>query len=199
MSLRLLTAGLVAALPLASVPAATAADLYDPYEYGYSDTPYDDPRYADIYRHPKPPLPPLGPEPPFVEHCAEKDYDCPKKRWHAQPYKDHYYPPRHHRGRGEYLEPLPPPGFRDYRPRKAHLPPACLPRHEIRRALKHDGWSDLHDIEFGKRLAFVTARRPNGSIYRLEVDRCDGEVVRAERIDRADAHAWSRRKVYPTY
>jgi hypothetical protein len=187
MSLRLLTAGLVAALPLAAIPAASAADLGPPSDYGYSESPYDDPRYADIYRDPKPPY-----APPFRKPCAERDYGC---------YDEGYDPPAHGKWRGEYLEPLPPPPeFDEYRPRKAYLPPACLPRHEIRRALIEDGWSDLHDFEFGKRKAFLTARRPNGSLYRLEVDRCDGEVVRAERIEHAHAHSWSsRRKGYPTF
>ena len=191
MSLRLLTAGLVAALPLAAVPAATAADLGGPPEYGYSESPYDDPRYADIYRDPKP---------SFAKPCFERDYGCPGRQGYARPYGEPYDPPRHGKWRGEYLEPLPPPQeFDSYRPRKAYLPPACLPRHEIRRALADDGWSDLQDFDFGKRRGFLTARRPNGSLYRLEIDRCDGDVVRAERID-ADEHAWSsRRKAYPTY
>lgn len=206
MSLRLLAAGLVTALPLAVNPStATAADLYDPFESGYSGSPYDDPRYADIYRKPKPYHRPHYGEPPVDElYEPPHDYDpeplYPGPRRYAKRYDERSYG-RPNRWRGERLEPLPePPEFDPYAPRKAHLPPGCLSRHELRRELARDGWSDFHDFSADGKLAFVNARRPNGALYRLEVDRCAGEVVNASRIEGpSDSYAWRRREVYPTY
>lgn len=188
MSLRLLIAGLVVTLPFANLPAAEAADLYDPYERGYSGSPYDDPRYADIYRHPKPPYPPA--EPPWAERY-EEEHDSGERY-------GTYDPPAPHKWRRDYLEPVPAPNF-DYRPKHAGLPPVCLPPHEIRRVLIRDGWSDLRKIEIEGDVAVATARRPNGTLYRIELDRCDGEIVRAERIETEREHAWSRRRFDPTY
>ena len=174
MSLRLLMAGLVVSLPLASLSVANAADLYAPYERGYSGSPYDDPRYADIYR-PKPSYPP-------VEEWTEE-------------YEEEEYSERF----GKY-DPPPPKWKRDYyKPKKAALPPVCLPPHEIRRILIRDGWSDFRKIEVEDDVAFAIARRPNGTLYRIEVDRCDGEIVRAERLDVENDHAWSRDRFAPLY
>lgn len=185
MVVRLMAAGLFAATVMAGAHAASAADLSGPYG-SRSDSLYDDPRYADIYRAPKPPpLPPYG---------------APS---HREPYfeePDDYEGPRRHR-HSEYLEPMPhPPGFDDYRPRNAHLPPGCLPSFEIRQELIRDGWSDLHDFEVREDFVFITARRPNGSLYRLKVDRCRGDVERAKRIEEeGDSYAWRRRELYPAY
>lgn len=177
MSLRLLMAGLLVSLPLGSLPAANAADLYTPYERGYSGEPYDDPRYADIYRHPKPSYPPAE---EWAEEYAEEEYSSERF--------------------GKYVPPPPPEWKRDYyRPKKAALAPVCLPPHEIRRVLIRDGWSDFRKIEVDDDIAFAIARRPNGTLYRIEVDRCDGEIVRAERLDVENEHAWSRDRFAPMY
>ena len=208
MSLRLLAAGLVTALPFAThAPIAAAADLLDPFESGYSASPYDDPRYADIYRRPQPFDPPDHGEPPVdgfyetpPEFDAEPPYPGPKryiKRYDKRPYgwsgKD--------RWRGEYLEPLPgTPDFGPYAPRKAHLAPGCLSHQELHRELIRDGWSDFRDFSVRGKSALVNARRPNGTLYRLEVDRCAGEVVSASRMEGSpDSYAWRRRGVYPAY
>lgn len=208
MSLRLLAAGLVIALPIAVNPStAAAADLYDPFESGYSGSPYDDPRYADIYRTPKPYHRPYSGEPPADElDDAPRDLDAgppyPGLERYAKPHdKRPYGWSDRHRWRGEYLEPLPPPpAFDTYHPRKAYLAPSCLPHAELHRELVRDGWSDFHDFSVSGKRALVNARRPNGTLYRLEVDRCAGEVVSASRIDGApDAYAWRGRGVYPKY
>ncbi len=199
MFLRSLAAGLVAALPLAGAPTAIAADLNGPYG-PTADSPYDDPRYADIYRDPVPPRyvqrPPAEPCPGYAEHCEDERYgyaeprDDDPRRWS-----------RSDRGDGEYLEPMPyAPGFEYRRTRRAYEQPECVPRREIRRELVRDGWTDFHDLEVRDGFAFITARRPRGQLYRLKVDRCDGEIVQARRLDYGDdSYAWRRREVYPTY
>lgn len=204
MYLRSLAAGLVAALPLAGAPAATAADIFRPYDPALAESPYDDPRYADIYRDRSPPPPPEYAEPPddpyYGRHGPRLRLD--ERYRQVEPGLE---PPgrwsRHRAWRGEYLEPLPhAPRFEELRPRRAAALPGCIPRHEIRRELVRDGWSDLHDLEFGHEVAFVTARRPNGRLYRLEIERCAGDIVRATRIEAdTDEYAWRRRERYPAY
>ncbi|HRD75551.1 MAG TPA: hypothetical protein PK264_06380 [Hyphomicrobiaceae bacterium] len=63
MSRRIALAGALACALLSAAPAANAADLGDRYAPGSAHDPYDDPRYADIYRHPPPPssYPPPAP------------------------------------------------------------------------------------------------------------------------------------------
>lgn len=184
MYLRWLTASLIAAaLPLAAAPAATAADIFRPDDPALSESPHDDPRYADIYKHPEPPPRYRGPD--IDEDYAEPPYKGPR-RW--RPYS-----------RSEYLEPMPYPPAEDYRPRRTFAGPGCAPRREVRHELIRDGWSDFHDLEIRDEFAFVTARRPSGQLYRLKVDRCDGQIERARRIEHEDAYAWRRREVYPAY
>lgn len=208
MSLRMLAAGLVTALPLALNPfTAKAADLFDPFESRYSGSPYDDPRYANIYRKPKPGHRPYYGEPPADELYeaphdldAEPPYPGPKR--YARPHdKRPYGWSGKDRWRGEHLEPLPQaPDLGDYHPRKAHLAPGCLSHQELHRELIRDGWSDFHDFSVSGKSALVNARRPNGTLYRLEVDRCAGEVESASRIDGSpDSYAWRRREAYPAY
>jgi len=199
MYLRSLATGLVAVLALAGAPAATAADLNGPYGPATADSPYDDPRYADIYRDPEPPR--YG-QPPLAEPCQEYTERCDEER--------HSYaePPDEHRRRwsgraeSEYLAPMPyAPRFEYRRTRRAEVQPECVPRREVRRELIRDGWSEFHDLEIRDGFAFMTARRPRGQLYRLQVDRCDGEIVQARRIDdRDEAYASRRRRgVYPMY
>lgn len=187
MYLRSLTAvATAAALFFAGATVAGAADIFRPDDFDLSESPYDDPRYADIYKHPEPALPRY--EPPSVyEEYEERSYEKPR-RWKRY-------------GEGEYLAPLPhPPSFDDYRPRRTFARPGCVPRDEARRELMRDGWSDFHDVEIRNEFAFMTARRPNGQLYRLKVDRCDGQVVTARRVEKeADTFAWRRREVYPSY
>lgn len=188
MYLRSLTAGVIAAaLSIAGATAAGAADIFRPDDPALSESPYDDPRYADIYKDPEPPLPPRYGPPSDYERYEEPAYEGPR-RWNRY-------------GEGEYLAPIPRrPSFDDYRPRRALARPGCVPRHEVRHELIRDGWSELHDVEIRNQFVFMTARRPNGLLYRLKVDRCDGQIVRARRIEHGeDAYAWRRREIYPSY
>jgi hypothetical protein len=154
------------ALAAICVPlAARAADLddrappYDPYASRYG-SPYDDPRYRDMYEHPAPP---------------------PRS---AAPYRYHgAYPPRS--TKDGYLPPMDgPPRFADHASRYAERVDACIPRGEAKRRLIEDGWSDFHDLDIRGHVALVRARRPSGRLFELEVDRCSGEIVRAMPLTR---------------
>ena len=198
MRLRWLAARVIALAVLASPAAALAADLDDdagaPHGRAGYDSPYDDPRYRDIYRLPDPPAP---------------RYAEPIERRYAEPpYREPPPPPYRSRGSSKddgYLEPMPaPPRFAPPRPRYAERPGECLTRHEIRTRLRDDGFSDFHDIEPRGRSVLVTARRPSGHLFDLEVDRCTGDILSARRLesDRGRPYAYEPppvRRYYRTY
>lgn len=145
--------GAVALLSLAGSAPAQAADL----GYGPSDryrSAYEDPRYQDLY----------GPPPGRIsrryvekeeieERYAEVDDDYDDKR-------------------------LAPPA-RVYR-HEDRFAYDCTPRHVIRDRLYREGWSDFQEIDVRRRVAVVEARRPNGLLHRLKIDRCSGEIVSAQ-------------------
>lgn len=171
---------LAAALLLGGRPSA-AADL----DYGYVPPPdrygsaYDDPRYRDLY----------APEPPRAYRFEPRPYAGVPPPGPVPPgyvYREH----------DRFAEWGPGPGWR--------MSAGCLPRREIRRRLIDEGWSDFHGIEITGPTARVSARRPSGELFRLKVDRCNGEVVRADRIRHHGPrpYAWrddSRRYERPYY
>lgn len=144
-------AAAVVAAVAASAHHARAADL----EYGPRDrysSPYDDPRYRDLY----------GDSRRYTERYRyeERSYRPPYNG-----YRDDDLPER------RYAE--------DYR-----YGTACLPRHEVRRRLRDQGWNDFHDIELRTDVALLRARRYSGELYDLKIDRCTGAVVHARPLDR---------------
>ena len=169
------SAGLLSLAALLSLSAAVnAADIFDGRR---ASSPYDDPRYGDIYQHPTPP--PRYAEPRYVEPpIAEPRYIDPPR--YAEP---RYEPPRKyydeapvvpHRRYG-YLEPMNP---RHDHPRHDYRNgSSCVPQGEIKRSLINEGWVDFRDLELRGDVARVQARRPNGQLYVLKVDRCSGEIV----------------------
>jgi hypothetical protein len=158
-----LAASLLAA---ATTTGAQAADLYDgppPDRYGSA---YDDPRYADIYKYPKPPpyavVPP--PPPPYIGRPYAGP-PIPRERVYRE--DEHYYDgPR----RPSYFNP---------RRFAGH----CLPREEIKERLLRHGWHDFHDGDLHGDIAIVRARRPSGRLFMLSIDRCSGDVVNAEPLE----------------
>ncbi|MEZ5855200.1 MAG: hypothetical protein R3D67_10820 [Hyphomicrobiaceae bacterium] len=170
-----LSAGVVAAvLALAAAPA-TAADLDyrtvpPPDRYGSA---YDDPRYRDLY----------GPEPQRPYAYAPEPYEPPHVQRYEEPpvgpvppgyvYRDRYA--------GRYSEP------------EGRYGPACLPRHVIRRHLVRDGWSEFQDIDAHGPIARVKARRANGDLFQLKVDRCTGDIVKAQLLERYDVGPYAYR------
>jgi hypothetical protein len=150
-----------AALAAVATCAAVPASAAD-LGYGYGslkDVPDDDPRYSDVYRHPAPPPPRYAA--PYPPPAPV--YPAPPAPYYAGP------PPRVYDG---------------YAGR-----PDCLPRHVISSRLESRGWLDLHDLQVSGDVAHARARRPNGRIFDLTVDRCTGEVLQADLIDGRQAYA----------
>jgi hypothetical protein len=149
----LLAASLLAAA--VTTTGAQAADLDEgppPDRYGA----YDDPRYADIYKYPRPPayaVPPPGPiygRPPIPREEVYRDDDDEYDRG-----------PR----RYSYNEPRAP-----YRA-------GCVPRAEIKHRLLRHGWQDFHAADARGEVAIVHARRPSGRLFALTIERCSGEII----------------------
>ena len=107
-----------------------------------------------------------------------------------------------------YRHPAPPPVYRDERYIPAPPPPAyrqeqrygydgqrdgrregCVPREFVRDRLEARGWQDFHDPQPMGNVVHIRARRPNGRLFDLTLDRCSGEVLNAEVIDSRAAAA----------
>ena len=93
-------------------------------------------------------------------------------------------PPPVYREEQRYAPPPPPP----YR-NNGRVAGDCLPRDVIRGRLEGRGWHDFHDPQVAGNVAHIRARRPNGRVFDLTVDRCTGEVLGAEAIDHRAAQA----------
>ena len=169
-----LAAGLMAA---AFTTGAQAADLDEgppPDRYGSA---YDDPRYADIYKYPRPPayvVPPprpyTGPPGPYASGPPPYAGPIPRERVYREDDDDDrdYAPgPR----RYSYADPVPPYAGR------------CAPRELVKQRLYREGWRDFHDGDARGSLATVRARRPSGRLFELTLDRCSGQIVRAEPLE----------------
>ena len=181
-----LAASLLAA---AATTGAKAADLDEgppPDRYGSA---YDDPRYADIYKYP-----PRGPQ----------AYGVPPPSAYGGPYAG---PPPAYAGPAPYAGPPPyaaPPIPRErvyreeedydrgYAPgprRYSYAEPAapyagrCAPRELVKERLYREGWRDFHDGEVQGQIATIHARRPSGRLFVLAIDRCSGDIVRADPLE----------------
>ena len=156
---KLATAALAALIGTGAI-AAQAADLdYRSIPRERYGSAYDDPRYADIY----------GPShTPRYEPYAERHGDRYAERVPIP--REPVYRDRYDEGRERYAEVLPP----NYGHR-----PGCLPRDQIRHQLQREGWSGFFGAEARGDLAAIKARRPDGRVYALRVDRCTGDVVDA--------------------
>lgn len=178
---------------------ARAADL--DYRTAPSDrygTAYADPRYADIYGTQKP-----APHPP---HQAYQAYQHPGYGTGYPPipqapvYRygdrgDAYAPPRY--AQPDYApRDFAPPGYAPYAGGYAPPPgysnrgayssraPGCLSKDTIQRELIAEGWRDFHAPQIiGQTEANLRARRPDGRLFELRVDRCTGDVIAARPLD----------------
>lgn len=151
---------------LVSISEARSADLSDGGYLPRYGSPYDDPRYADVFRHPAPP-------PRHEERYEDDDdeapsYDGPRRRAYRD--DDGWRDRRWDQG---YLRPMP------RGPRFADRERDCIPRRAIRERLKADGWGEFQDLEIRGSTAIVTARRPDGRPFDLTIERCSGEIVSA--------------------
>jgi hypothetical protein len=197
MAWRWLAAGIIAVFQWAGTVPSGAADLYSPYDPPRAEAPEEEGPYRGLYRLPPPP-PYVGPrygeprygKPPYGEpRFAEPPYREPyPPRRYADRDEDSYGPRELYRGE-------PPYGFR---------PPErgveCLPRREIRRALRQEGWGDFELIELRGDIAILQATRPSGRLFVLKVDRCSGHIVDVRPAEEEGGrYAWRRREPYPTY
>jgi hypothetical protein len=176
----------------AAAPPAGAADM-DPYYAPKAGSPYDDPRYGDIYGHP----PPRYAEPRYAPPYH------PPSRWEPPRYAEPYDEPAPHvrRDRYGYLEPMPGPwSWRDRDRRYSRHGSDCAPRREVLRNLTEQGWSDFQEPELRGEAAIVRARRPSGHIFELRIDRCSGEVIEARPLGGDQRHySWRDRPGYRAY
>lgn len=60
----------------------------------------------------------------------------------------------------------------------------CLPREILKDRLISEGWRDFQELELRGGVARIHARRPNGDLYALKVDRCSGEIINSHFIGR---------------
>ncbi|MEZ5851920.1 MAG: hypothetical protein R3D68_14840 [Hyphomicrobiaceae bacterium] len=169
----------VAALAVAAalgtgMAGAKAADL----DYGYIPhdryaSAYEDPRYRDLYGH---------------------DAAPPREHYRRPFYAERVQPPI------PRVDVYPPDRFyREGPPRHRHRADACVPHEVIRDRLESEGWRAFRDVGLKNGLARVHARRRNGDLYALKIDRCSGEIV-ASRLLRRDDHvpyAWDSRRDPP--
>ena len=58
----------------------------------------------------------------------------------------------------------------------------CIPREVARDRLRDAGWRGFHAAEPREEVVLVKARRPDGRMFDLTIDRCSGEVVDARPI-----------------
>ena len=180
---KLARAGLMAAAVAGGSGIASSADL----DYSTRDSNLEP--YAPYYYHRD--VPKQG------QYYEERSYE--EKRYseprvvEPPPYADRY----------GYREVPPPNRFSRY---DAPPPPrdgsrydqqSCLSKGEIRFRLKEHGWQDFQDLEFRQDIALVTARRPDGMLYKLEVDRCSGVIVQARLLD--EGRGWRQGARGPGY
>lgn len=166
----LLAAAATASLAALPSLAAQAADLnYDDPQQRYGSA-YEDPRYADLYgRTPPPPL-------PEKRYYGDQYGYAPPVPIPREPvYRDHAPPP-------PYIAPRygeAPPRFRAYAQR-----PGCAPKDEVRFRLERDGWSGFFDATVvDGNTAYVKARRGNGRVFALTIDRCSGDIIEARPLE----------------
>ena len=156
LSQKWLSASFAAGIALTVIAAkpAVAADLYSQEPPLTQGSAYDDPRYADLYGH------------------------APQRR--VETYRNDSY--RDYEPRG----PIPSaPVYRDGERYAERDRPNCPSKAEISRHLEREGWRDFHNPQIlGRDTATIDAQRPNGRPFRLEVDRCTGEILSERPIDR---------------
>jgi len=163
MSTRFARASLIAVLCVAGASSVFAADL--------SGDPYDDPRYADVYRD--------GP-PSIANKFLRRFEETYEERGRAS-YKDGDHDRRGDRDDDDYDDGRVGDSYGD--DDDYGRGGQCAPRHIIRRQLVDEGWSDFQGLQVRHEYVILQARRPSGRIFDLKVDRCTGRIVNAKACD----------------
>lgn len=71
----------------------------------------------------------------------------------------------------------------------------CVPKYAIRDRLRDDGWRDIHKVDVRGPHVILSAERPNGRVFELKVDRCNGDIVDS-RSARDDVYGEYRERRY---
>ncbi len=152
-----------------------AADLN--YDESYSDysssssSPYDDPRYARIYGRTERDV--LPRERSYRSSRTKRTYSYSSSGTSRCDRPNH--DAHGHSSSGNYSR-------------------TCLSKYQIRRNLRDLGWRDFRLIRARRNVAVIKARQLDGDLYKIRVDRCSGEVLRARILNsyRGDDYAYSR-------
>lgn len=57
----------------------------------------------------------------------------------------------------------------------------CVPRFVIRRRLRDEGWRHIERVDARGSKLYFQAERPNGRVFDIKVDRCDGHILDTRR------------------
>lgn len=57
----------------------------------------------------------------------------------------------------------------------------CVPRFVIRRNLRDEGWRHIERVDARGSKLYFQAERPNGKVFAIKVDRCDGHILDTRR------------------
>lgn len=217
MTARALFVGMFAAFVMGSAASAFAADMYDGTYPPQAGSPYDDPRYADIYRHP--------PSRYGYQDEEGDEYDYEGDRgdgpagYGERPY-GHVYDNRKRYDRaggdddrfsagGSFKDDdadwdgngrLPPPQRYADRFDYWRHGVRCVDPTTIRRRLEATGWRHVRDLALRGDYAVIRARRHLGPLFDLRIDRCTGAIVSARRsFDGYPGYAYSPRRFGPAY
>ena len=120
----------------------------------------------------------LGAYPRYGYNDTERYYDDRYGDRHSEP---PYYDRRAEPPRGSWKDDDAPNYAAPYQPRGSSS--SCLLNGEVRSHLVRQGWTDFRGIELHRNVAILAARRPDGLLYRLQVDRCSGVIVSAVLIE----------------
>ena len=127
---------------------------------------------------------------------ADLDYGRAPTDRYSSAYEDPRYrdlyadaPPSPHRYGYAPAHPVPPAYVYRDEPRYAEHDshgnrPGCVPRELIKDRLTSEGWRDFQGLDLRGGVARIHARRPNGDLYALKVDRCSGEIIHTHFISR---------------
>jgi len=66
-----------------------------------------------------------------------------------------------------------------------------LPKPEIKQALLRSGWSDFQDPDLRENVAWLTARRPSGRLFRIKIDRCTARVLNMTALEGPVHQPWA--------
>jgi len=190
---RYLFAAIVASAGMGMATTTTiAADLPPDDSYSNyssrSDSPYDDPRYASLYGRSEAKDLPRGRSYRSSRSERNHSYSTTTESRQCQRPNDATHVHSTYSSSSNYSR-------------------GCLSKYEIRRQLKDQGWRGFELIRARPNVAVLKARQPDGDLYKIRVDRCSGEVLRARIIDsyrhrdryRRGDYAYSRARRYKTY